>query len=89
MKNVQPISISHRTSLAKIPVVTAGKVKSDWQITDSGRVKIAGIVSSEFNDADFDNCLIKTISAIEFPPPPVDGYYIEHTFTFQKEKNAK
>lgn len=72
MKNAQPISICYRTDLAKIPLVTDGKVKADWQITVSGRVKIPGIVSAEFSDADFDRCLITTISAIEFSPP-VDG----------------
>lgn len=89
IKNAPAISACYKSYLAGKPAVSQGKVKADWEITDSGRVKNPSIIATAFNDSNFDTCLVKSISMIEFPPPPVDRFYVEHTFTFQEDKNAK
>ncbi|MBN8221059.1 MAG: hypothetical protein J0L53_09035 [Spirochaetes bacterium] len=62
-----------------------GKVKLDWQIKDTGKVKLPGVVFSDFTDVNFLNCLTGVVANTEFPPPPSDGYYVEHTLTFEKK----
>lgn len=85
IKNAESFSACYKTYLTKDPKVALGKTKLDWQISDNGRVKKAGVVSSAFADKDFHTCLTQVVSALEFPVPPVDRYYVEHTFTFEKE----
>ncbi|HRG75567.1 MAG TPA: AgmX/PglI C-terminal domain-containing protein [Leptospiraceae bacterium] len=69
------------------PKLTDGFVEIDWNILEDGKVKKAEMVSSDLNAESLNQCILKVISAIEFPPPPTGMQtYTTYKYNFKKVK---
>ena len=83
-KSIQSCFLKLIESTPDIP--ESGRVLVDWQIDSKGKVFVAGVVSDEFSNKEFQACLREKIGEIIFPAPPsVRPVYVEHTFLFRKE----
>ena len=67
----------------------SGNITLDWTIGVNGGAQKVQVVRSQITDASFQSCLTEKISAMSFPAPPKENYYIEHTLTFKDEKDVK
>jgi hypothetical protein len=90
IKNADSIQSCYKELLATSPKIKNGKVVVDWQIGTEGQVISPSVITSEFQDKTMNDCLVKKIGAIEFPPPP-DGkrQYISHKFFFKTEETLE
>ncbi|MBN2160396.1 MAG: energy transducer TonB [Spirochaetes bacterium] len=74
---------------AKNPAVREGNVKLDWSVDTDGDPERVEVVTSDFNDRDFESGIVKAVQGITFPEPPVKRY-VTHTFRFKDaEKGGK
>lgn len=90
LKGYSDLKACYRDYLAGNPEKKAGIIRVDWQIETSGRPSHPEVITSEFANRSFEQCLTDKIATWTFPEPPVKKY-VEHTFTFgkaAKEKNA-
>lgn len=85
LKGYVQIRDCYNAFVDKKPAVTDGIVMIDWTIQPDGEVRKAELVSSELNDEDLSNCMIKAIEGFTFPPPP-NGKpkYVAHKYRFKK-----
>jgi hypothetical protein len=63
----------------------SGRMKLDWQIDLNGVATKVELVSSDFNDANFETCILSKVKTFAFPTPPEPNYYVEHSFHFRPE----
>lgn len=90
LKGYVQIRDCYNVFVDKKPAVTDGIVMIDWTIQADGEVKKAELVSSELNDEELENCMIKAIEGFTFPPPPSGKpKYVAHKYRFKKADDPK
>ncbi|WP_244594344.1 AgmX/PglI C-terminal domain-containing protein [Leptospira ryugenii] len=88
-KHSRKIQHCYNEFLDTKPKITEGKIHVDWQIQPEGFVETPEIITSNFQSADFENCIKREISSWKFPPTPNRdrNTYAEFTFVFRKQEN--
>jgi hypothetical protein len=67
------------------PKKTDGFVEIDWSIKENGNVKRSELISSDLNADSLNQCILKIIQTIEFPPPPTGMQtYMTYKYNFKK-----
>lgn len=67
------------------PAVTDGKAFLDWNILKDGKVENPQLISTDFQEPNFQTCMTNTLTSITFPEIPEGRkVYISHTFNFKK-----
>ena len=84
-KKISSLQECYTKFLEGNPSTTDGKLIMDWQIALSGQAQNAQVVGSDFQNEELHTCMSEKINSWEFPTPPQDSFYVEHTFNFKKE----
>lgn len=87
VKNSGALQKCYQDYLKSRPKVKMGNIKIDWQILSDGKpVKVERIVNQlgeKESAVNLETCLVDSIRAWEFPPPPVSRpVYVAHSFYF-------
>lgn len=79
-----PIQVCFKALTDQDPTIRKGRVEVDWQILPSGQTVSAEVVTSDLPR--LDDCIVRVLGGIEFPPPPTDRpVYVSHAFLFKAE----
>ena len=87
LKSYPAIKKHYFVYLAEKPELIGGNILIDWEIGTDGMAIRPQVVTSSFQNKDFENSIISEIKKITFPAPPIKRY-MTHTFRFQ-DANAK
>ena len=80
-----PIQACFKALTDRDPAIHKGKVDVDWHILPSGKTKTPEIVASDLPQ--LNECIVRVLKDIEFPPPPTDRpVYVSHAFVFKAEE---
>ncbi len=84
-KKARDIQECYNAFLKTNPAKTEGFVEIDWNILEDGRVRKAELVSSDVGADSLNQCILKIIAAIEFPPTPTGlQTYMTYKYLFKK-----
>jgi hypothetical protein len=85
-KKGREIQECYNVFLETNPEKTDGFVEIDWSILEDGTVKKAELVNTNFSTDSLNQCILKIISKIEFPPPPTGMQtYMTYKYIFKKD----
>jgi hypothetical protein len=85
-KNLQTCYLSY---LEKKPEVKEGTMSLLLKVEESGQVSEVQMTKDQFENKDFENCLIKKIEKFYLSPPPLGiNRYIAHELGFKSEETA-
>ncbi|MBL0264779.1 MAG: AgmX/PglI C-terminal domain-containing protein [Leptospiraceae bacterium] len=89
-KKARDIQECYNGFLKTNPPKTDGFVEIDWNILEDGRVKKAELVNSDLMNDSLNQCILKIIGAIEFPPPPTGQQtYMTYKYNFKMDPELK
>jgi hypothetical protein len=88
IKNAKKIQECYNGWLESKPTDPKANVKIDWTILPDGKVREPQVVES--NALVMNDCLVKKVGELEFPPPPEGkSFYVAHKFAFNTEENLE
>ena len=62
-----------------------GRIELDWHVDAEGKPSRVSVISSDFQNSQFESGLMRVIEQMSFPPAGQAQRYVSHTFVFKRE----